>query len=158
MDQKRGRSLRRGGLEFRGLTQGVGALIYAKDTKRYLFLLRQGGSWAHTWALPGGKVDAGETVIVGLAREIEEELGGRIQDPKLIPIEKYTSDNGRFIYHTFFVSVDYEFLPKLNDEHVGYAWLPLHAVPKPLHPGIQRTLNIPEILEKIKICESNPAL
>ena len=158
MDQKRGGPLRRRSLEFRGLTQGVGALIYAKDTKRYLFLLRQGGSWANTWALPGGKVDIGETVIVGLAREIEEELGGRIQDPKLIPIEKYTSDNGRFVYHTFFVSVDYEFLPKLNDEHMGYAWLPLDAAPKPLHPGIQRTLNISEILEKIKICESNPAL
>lgn len=153
MDQKRRRSLRRGSMEFRSLTQGVGALIYAKDTGRYLFLLRHGGSWANTWALPGGKVDVGETVIIGLAREIEEELGGRIQDPKLIPIEKYTSENGKFVYHTFFVSVDYEFLPKLNNEHIGYAWLPLHAAPKPLHPGITRTLTCEPVMEKLAIAQ-----
>jgi 8-oxo-dGTP pyrophosphatase MutT (NUDIX family) len=140
-------------MESRNITQGVGALIYAKDTKRYLFLLRQGGSWSLTWALPGGKVDAGETVVVGLAREIEEELGGRIRDPKLVPIEKYTSDNFRFIYHTFFIGVDYEFIPLLNDEHIGYAWLPLSAAPRPLHPGIVRTLNAQEVVAKIALAE-----
>lgn len=106
-----------------------------------------------TWALPGGKMNANETVIVGLAREIEEELGGRINDPKLIPIEKYTSDDHRFIYHTFFISVDDEFVPELNDEHIGYAWLPLRALPKPLHPGIIRTMNSDIALGKIQISE-----
>jgi 8-oxo-dGTP pyrophosphatase MutT (NUDIX family) len=106
-----------------------------------------------TWALPGGKVDGNETVIVGLAREIQEELGGRITDPKLIPIERYTSNDRRFIYHTFFVSVDNEFVPGLNDEHIGYAWLPLSATPKPLHPGIVRTLATPEVVDKLRYCE-----
>lgn len=154
MVQERGRALRGRGLEFRSkLTQGVGALIYAKSTKRYLFLLRHGGSWAMTWALPGGKINANETVVVGLAREIEEELGGRITDPKLIPIEKYTSDDGKFVYHTFFVSVNDEFVPVLNDEHIGYAWLPLSAAPKPLHPGIIRTINDSLVCGKISVAE-----
>jgi len=141
-------------MEFRPITQGVGALIYAQNTCRYLFLLRQGGSWPDTWALPGGKIDRGETVISGLAREIEEELGGRIKNPKLIPIEKYTSDDERFVYHTFFVSVDDEFIPILNDEHSGYAWLPLSSAPRPLHPGISRTLASPSVMRKIHVAEA----
>lgn len=108
-----------------------------------------------TWALPGGKMDTGETVIVGLAREIEEELGGRIMEPKLVPIEKFTSEDRGFVYHTFFVSVDDEFVPVLNDEHMGYAWLPLVAIPKPLHPGITRTLTCQEVVEKLRYAENN---
>lgn len=142
-------------LRSKQLTQGVGALIYAKNTGRYLWLLRHGGSWAFSWALPGGKVDSGETVIVGLAREIQEELGGKIIDPKLLPLEKFTSEDRRFVYHTFFVSVDSEFIPILNDEHIGYAWLPLNAVPKPMHPGITRTLNCNEVVEKINYAEQH---
>jgi len=137
------------------LTQGVGALIYAKSTKRYLFLLRQGGSWSYTWALPGGKIDLDETVLSGLAREIEEELGGRITDPKLIPIEKFTSDNERFVYHTFFISINHEFVPLLNYEHIGYAWLPLEHAPRPLHPGISRTLACEPVIDKIRLAEIN---
>lgn len=154
MVQERRGPVRSRSLEFRAkLTQGVGALIYAKSTRRYLFLLRHGGSWSMTWALPGGKININETVVVGLAREIEEELGGRITDPKLIPIEKYTSDDGKFVYHTFFVSVDEEFVPILNDEHIGYAWLPLAASPKPLHPGILRTINNTTVCAKISVAE-----
>ncbi len=154
MEQECTRPIRRRLMEFRPVTQGVGALIYSKQTQRYLFLLRQGGSWPDTWALPGGKIDRGETVIVGLAREIEEELGGRILDPKLIPIERYTSSDQRFVYHTFFVSVDDEFVPLLNDEHSGYAWLPLSSAPKPLHPGISRTLASPSVMRKIHVAET----
>jgi len=110
-----------------------------------------------TWALPGGKVDQGETVVVGLAREIEEELGGRIRDPKLVPIEKFTSEDHRFVYHTFWISVDDEFVPVLNNEHVGYAWLPLNAAPRPLHPGIIRTVNSDPVMAKIAVAESTNA-
>lgn len=137
------------------LTQGVGALIYAKKTRRLLFLLRSNSSWPLTWALPGGKVDQGETVLKGLTREILEELGGKIIDPKFIPIEKFTSSDQKFVYHTFFISVDDEFVPILNEEHVGYAWLPLTCAPKPLHPGISRTLNCETSIKKLEYCQNN---
>ena len=155
MDQVRGRTLRRRGLEVRPLTKGVGTLIYALDTQRYLFLLRSTGSWSMTWGLPGGKINESETVVEGLNREIEEELGGKIYAPKFVPIEIFTSKNEKFMYHTYFVAVDNEFLPKLNSEHLGYAWLPMSSLPKPLHPGVNRTLNNPEIIEKIREAEIN---
>lgn len=155
MDQSRRRPLRRRSMELRALTEGVGALIYARNTKRYLFLLRAQGSWAMTWGLAGGKIDAGESVAQGLTREIQEELGGMIVDPKFVPIEMFTSNNEQFVYHTYFVAVDYEFVPVLNSEHTGYAWLPLDAAPKPLHPGVSRTLGSHEIMHKIHTAESN---
>mgnify|MGYP003340053168 CR=1 FL=1 len=155
MDQGRRRPLRRRSLEFRALTEGVGALIYARTTGRYLFLLRANGSWPMTWGLPGGKVNNGESVANGLAREIHEELGGTIVNPKIVPVEMFTSSNEQFVYHTFFIAVDYEFVPELNEEHLGYAWLPISAVPKPLHPGVSRTLNSEDIVKKIQTAESN---
>lgn len=153
MDQERGRTLRSRGMEIRALTNGVGALIYARNTGRYLFLLRTSGSWPLTWGLPGGKINPEESIVEGLNREIYEELGGKILEPKLVPIEMFTSNNEQFVYHTYFIAVDYEFIPELNEEHLGYAWLPLSVAPKPLHPGVNRTLNSEEIRNKIKIAE-----
>lgn len=138
-------------MEFRSkLVEGVGAFIHAKITGRYLFLLRNNtGSWPLTWALPGGKINHNETLITGLAREIQEELGGTIKNPELILLDNYASANGKFRYTTYYIEVDYEFVPELNDEHVGYAWLPLTALPRPLHPGVSRTLESEVVINKI---------
>lgn len=143
-------------MEFRSkLVEGVGAFIFARDTKRYLFLMRHGGSWPLTWALPGGKLDDDETVDLALAREIMEELGGKIIEPELVVIDRYRRPNKQFSYTTYFIAVDQEFLPLLNSEHIGYAWLPLSSAPKPLHPGISRTLASPSVMRKIHIAEAN---
>jgi 8-oxo-dGTP pyrophosphatase MutT (NUDIX family) len=131
---------------------GAGALIYSHNTGRYLFLLRNGDSYNNSWGLAGGKLEAGETIFQGLHREVLEEIGF-CDITKLIPIEQFTSDNGKFIYHTFVAVVDDEFMPTLNDEHKGYCWVKLADYPKPLHPGVWRTFNFDDILDKIKTCE-----
>ena len=118
------------------LIQGCGALVLCSKTKRYLFLLRSNGKFADTWGLVGGKIEPSEAIVTGLNREITEELGGSINHAKIIPIEKYTSSNEKFIYHTFLIKVDEEFVPELNDEHKGYCWVGLDDYPKPLHPGV----------------------
>ena len=154
MDKSSRRSVWSRSMDFRPITIGAGALIYSQQTGRYLFLLRDGGSWSNTWGLPGGKIDSGESVMVGLAREIKEELGGVIIDPKFVPIEQFTSSNERFVYHTFFVAVSDEFVPILNNEHVGYSWLPLEYAPRPLHPGVARTFGFNSVLEKIRTVQN----
>jgi 8-oxo-dGTP diphosphatase len=131
----------------------AGALIYCTATHRYLFLLRSNGAHAGTWGLVGGKIEAGETIVSGLTREIAEELGGIINDAKLIPIEKFTSDTSRFEYHTYVIKVNEEFVPALNKEHRGYCWVPLDDYPKPLHPGVWRTFKFSSIVEKIRTLE-----
>jgi 8-oxo-dGTP pyrophosphatase MutT (NUDIX family) len=135
------------------LISNCGALFFSKSTKRYLFLLRAGKRYANTWGLVGGKIEAGETVINALHREIGEELGFAPAIERVIPIETFTSDNLEFCYHTFVCSVADEFLPKLNHEHRGYCWTELDYYPKPLHPKVWNTFSFDEIKNKIKLLE-----
>jgi 8-oxo-dGTP pyrophosphatase MutT (NUDIX family) len=133
---------------------GVGALVYSASTKRYLFLLRNNTKYSGSWGLVGGKVEDGERTIEGLFREASEEIGTDLSAEKTIPLETFTSENGQFIYHTFVISVDEEFVPVLNDEHRGYCWVNLLDHPRPLHPGVWRTFNFSVILDKIKTLEA----
>jgi 8-oxo-dGTP pyrophosphatase MutT (NUDIX family) len=136
------------------IKSGCGAMIYCTTTNRYLFLLRNNGRYSNTWGLVGGKIELNETVQQGLEREIQEELGGIIKDAKYVPVEQFTSENGKFVYHTFLVKVEEEFVPVLNDEHRGYCWVPLEDHPKPLHPGVYRTIKIKSSKDKLKTLES----
>lgn len=135
-------------------TEGVGALIYAQSTKRYLFLLRSKSRYAGSWGIVGGKIESGETVIHGLVREIQEEIGQDFTNRKFIPLETFTADNRKFVYYTFLVNVDAEFVPQLNDEHRGYCWVELNDHPRPLHPGLWRSFNFDIVKKKIKTLES----
>lgn len=135
-------------------TEGVGALIYARTTKRYLFLLRNHNKHPDSWGIVGGKLEPSETVIQALVREIQEEIGVDFTNQKFIPLETFTSDNDRFAYYTFVTTVENEFVPVLNHEHRGYCWVPLNDHPKPLHPGLWRSFSFSAVKKKIKTLES----
>ncbi len=55
--------------------KAAGALFLAKNTKRYLFLLRDDDTHTNTWGLVGGRLESGETIVECLNREIKEEIG-----------------------------------------------------------------------------------
>lgn len=153
MGQKLGRRVQERPMDSSPL-ESVGAFIYCTKTQRYLFLLRNNTKYAGTWGVVGGRVELNEQIIESLSREIQEELGGVINDARIIPIEKFTSDNGNFTYHTFIAPVDDEFVPELNDEHRGYCWVSLEDHPKPLHPGVWRTINFQAVISKLKTLKS----
>jgi 8-oxo-dGTP pyrophosphatase MutT (NUDIX family) len=139
-------------MEHSNITQGCGALIYSRTSQRYLFLLRNQKRHAGYWGLVGGGVESGEPIVAALQREIKEEIGD-ITYSKIIPLEKFTSSTGNFEYHTYVISVEHEFVPKLNQEHRGYAWTTIEDHPRPLHPGVWRTFSFNVILEKIRTVE-----
>jgi 8-oxo-dGTP pyrophosphatase MutT (NUDIX family) len=114
-----------------------GALIYSLKTERFLFLLRNGNK--NDWGLVGGGVEDGETSWEGLQREIREEIGER-EIIKTLPLETFVSNDEGFNYHTYMCLIEEEFVPILNDEHVGYAWVDWDKWPKPLHRGLRNTL------------------
>ncbi len=136
-----------------GVIEGVGTFIYSTSTHRYLFVLRNTKKYSGTWGLAGGGIEPGEQLLSSLYRELDEELGYDFSETKVIPIEKFTSDNGHFIYHTFLIPVEEEFVPVLNNEHRGYCWVGLEDHPKPLHPGVWRTINFASVVDKIKTLE-----
>lgn len=129
-----------------------GGLFLAQDTKRFLFLLRNQGKTAGTWGLVGGKREPDDqTLYDALLREISEEVGNIAIIKKVIPLELFTSKDQLFQYNTYVLLVENEFLPKLNEEHSGYAWCDLGEWPKPLHRGVRISLNSKIIKTKLEI-------
>ena len=127
--------------------QSAGVFFYSNKTQRFLYLLRTDNRNPGNWGIPGGKIENGETLFEGIARECEEEIGIFPPDAKLVPIQKFI--NNSFTYHTFFCEVYDEFIPVLNEEHCGYAWVGGNQYPKPLHPGLFSTVNFDVVQEKL---------
>jgi 8-oxo-dGTP pyrophosphatase MutT (NUDIX family) len=137
------------------IVSAVGVWFYSRSTKRYLYLLRNDPKNPECWSLPGGKSQPGESLFDTLERECTEELGTMPTYIKLMPIEKFTTGDGKFEYNTFVAVVDAEFIPTLNHEHFGYAWIDADVIPKPLHKGLWSTVNFEAVQNKILVIESS---
>ena len=139
-----------------------GALFYTLDTQRFLFLHRTQSRQADVWGLVGGTNESEEIPYQALMREIKEEIGECPPIVKSIPLETFVSNDHHFLFHTYLCFVDKEFIPKLNDEHNGYAWVTLGYWPRPLHIGLHNTLKskinqvkIQTVIECISILEKD---
>lgn len=126
-----------------------GALFYSLKTKRFLFLHRTQGRQNNLWGLVGGTNESAETPWEGLQREIEEEIG-TVQIKKTLPLETFVSNDEKFSFHTYVCVVENEFIPALNYEHDGYAWVSFGRWPKPLHQGLRNTLNNKNNVQKLE--------
>jgi 8-oxo-dGTP pyrophosphatase MutT (NUDIX family) len=127
-----------------------GALFYTLDTNRFLFLHRAKGKRADLWGLVGGTNEGSETPWEGLRREITEEIGFEPEIKKTIPLETFISPDARFHFHTYLCLVKQEFIPQLNDEHNGYAWVSFSKWPRPLHQGLRNTLTSKTNIAKLE--------
>jgi 8-oxo-dGTP pyrophosphatase MutT (NUDIX family) len=126
-----------------------GALFYALNSKRFLFLHRARGKQGNMWGLVGGTNEGAETPWEGLKREIVEEIGP-IEIKKPIPLETFISNDNKFSFHTYLCVVKEDFIPTLNEEHDGYAWVSFSQWPKPLHHGLRNTLQNKNNLAKLQ--------
>lgn len=129
-----------------------GGLFLARDTKRFLLLLRTQGKTAGTWGLVGGRKEPTDaTVVEALNREIAEEVGKTPAIKKIVPLELFTSNDQNFQYNTYVLMVDREFIPTLNIEHSAYAWCAFDSWPKPLHQGVKNSFSSRVIRAKIEL-------
>lgn len=127
----------------------VGVWFYSIVTQRYFYLMRNDPKHPGAWGLPGGKIESNETIMAAIQRECSEELGLMPEYIRLVPLEKFTTADSNFCYHTFFCCVQDEFIPTLNEEHIGYAWIDSGTWPKPMHPGLWSTVNFDAVKDKI---------
>ena len=84
---------------------GVGAIILKRD--RILLVERGRAPMAGYWSLPGGVLEAGETLEEGVRREVLEETGLEVKPVAVVQIfERIMRDaEGRPEYH--YVLIDY---------------------------------------------------
>jgi 8-oxo-dGTP pyrophosphatase MutT (NUDIX family) len=106
---------------------------------------------------PGGRIEFGEPSVAALRREIREELGSEIENPRLLGVlESLFVSNGRqghevmFVYDATLVKRELYGAARLttqesNGEAVDAVWLDLNAIgpeSPPLYPlGLVELLN-----------------
>jgi len=124
------------------MIKASGAIFMSSSTGRIcLFLRSQTVSHSNTWGFVGGKINNDETIINGLVREINEEMGFMPKYKSIIPIDVFQSVDLNFKYYSVVIVVENEFCPILNNENSGYGWFDFNVLPKPLHSGANSLLN-----------------
>jgi len=75
-------------------------MCMVEDGSRLLLENRVKDSWMG-YAFPGGHVDPGESIVHSVIREIYEETGITIRNPKLVGVKQFPIFGGRYIVFLF---------------------------------------------------------
>lgn len=127
-----------------------GCILLSEDTKRILLQLRAPDKRNRNyWGFWGGSNEKGEMPIDCIKRELQEEVGFLPLLTKIYPLHTMISNDETFEYTTFLATTPTEFIPTINQESEGYAWVNYDRYPVPLHPGAKIVLQNPRIMSKI---------
>ena len=106
----------------------VGVKILLKSNSDvYLLLLRSKEFYVDSgniWDLPGGRIDAGISLLENLKREVREETSFDINGtPKLIAAQDIMPTGNKHIVRlTYVIDVGIDSKPTLSEEHSDYGW------------------------------------
>lgn len=110
---------------------GVGAIIL--DGEKILLEKRKNAPGKGKWSVPGGLVELGENIEQAVIREVKEETGLEVYEPRLVDVVNYISlgERGAVIYH--YVIVDYLVTvksgkPKAASDAEDLKWIPFNEV------------------------------
>lgn len=100
---------------------GVGAIVL-RDGR--LLLVRRGNEPGRgLWAVPGGRLELGETLADGAVRELAEETGLTGRAEGLCGIAERISEHGHIVIHDFWVAVDADSRPVAGDDATEVAFV-----------------------------------
>eukprot|EP01060_Flectonema_neradi_P022839 TRINITY_DN31059_c0_g1_i1.p1 TRINITY_DN31059_c0_g1~~TRINITY_DN31059_c0_g1_i1.p1 ORF type:complete len:298 (+),score=59.89 TRINITY_DN31059_c0_g1_i1:46-939(+) len=123
---------------------GCGAFIF-DDKKRVLLIKRSQNAKSEpgTWARPGGAVEMGETVEEALVREMREEVGLEITNPRLLDVTTQTTKGANWVAIGYIVNVKGDPLAATNKEphkHDDLQWFSLNNLPTPIASFVKQAL------------------
>jgi nucleoside triphosphatase len=102
-------------------------------------LLTKSHKWSNLYVVPGGHIEPGEKMEDAVIREVEEETGLEVFEPKLLTVYQYIDDGEfykkdiHFIFLEFLVKTSGGRI-KLNDEAEEYVWVePEESLKLPLY-------------------------
>jgi 8-oxo-dGTP diphosphatase len=105
----------------------VGAVAVLDDC---LLVIRRGhGPGAGEWSVPGGRVEAGETLHEAIVREVWEETGIEVVVDRFLGWVERLGDDHHFVILDFVVGLlDPYAVPVAGDDAAEAAWVPCHEV------------------------------
>ncbi len=115
-------------------SQPAVAGVLLRDDK-ILFLHRKKMPEPGTWALPGGKIDFGETPVAALVRELREEIGIEADVGSLIGVTSFVdAPTGIHWISPIYLVPSWRGDPHIQEpeKHGGLVWASLDALPNPL--------------------------
>lgn len=121
----------------------VGAVLV--DDDRLLLVRRGHGPAAGTWSVPGGRVEAGETLAEAVVRELREETGIEGVCGRLIGLVEHLPDDDQpdhFVILDFEVAILEAVEPVAADDAAEARWVDLSDVADyALVPGLAEFLH-----------------
>lgn len=115
-------------------------LCLIQNGNKYLLQNRVKADW-NGYALPGGHVEPEESIVEAVIREIKEETGLTILNPKLCGVKQFPIEGGRYI--VFLFSTD-EFVGELCSSEEGT----MHWVDK---DEVQNLNTVEDFLELLQV-------
>lgn len=104
----------------------VGAV--AVDNERLLMIRRGRGPADGLWSVPGGRVEAGETLAEAVVREVREETGLEGVCDRLVGWVERIGDDHHFVILDFYVEVLEDGEPVAGDDAAEARWVPIEDV------------------------------
>ncbi len=118
----------------------VGAIVVEDD--HLLLVLRGRPPAAGTWALPGGRIEGGETAVEAVVRELVEETGLEGICGDFVGWEEMIGDDHHAVILDFRVHLLEKAEPQAADDAVAARWVPVWDVAAlPLAPGLAEFLH-----------------
>ena len=114
-------------------------LCLIRRGNEYLLQNRVKKDWAG-YTLPGGHVEPGESIVDAVVREMKEETGLTVINPKLCGVKQFPIENGRYIVFLFVAD---EFTGKVISSEEGE----MHWIPKEELAAIKTVDDFEELLQ-----------
>lgn len=133
----------------------MNACMVTDDAGQVLVLERVRTDWTGI-AFPGGHVEFGESLTDSVIREVREETGLTIEQPRLVGVKDWLTSEGRSIV-LMYRAERYSGILSSSDEGRVF-WTPIDSLTTlPLAPGIENDIRLltDETISEHYICPEN---
>ncbi|MDB5622500.1 MAG: hypothetical protein JWR39_1063 [Devosia sp.] len=102
------------------------SVALVRDDK-VLLIKRAFAPYQHLWTFPGGRLDPDETIEQCVIREVKEELGLTVRNPRPVTVQRLGSDGTYRL--AVFVTTDFSGTILASSEIADHKWVDPAALP-----------------------------